>query len=544
MSVQTSIDTASFAITTSNLATYKIFYGTSAASLTEVGLPGLNTSQTYDLTGLKANTTYYFKVRVVDTNGNVTESDLNDFTTWSDSNNPDGTVAQRVLSSQGKSADIVSINVSPSLKTDNKLTVEAWVKPTNWRTAASTTNSTADEVIISKGTVGGNIDYALSLDNGKLVYSNNDAGIWTCNAVVPLNVWTHVAATVDESAKSISLYVNGNKVSGVCEGSRGVFNKGAITKQYSITNSNSTSSDVYIGNYYARYCGDQDKTNGFIGRLDDIRIWNIPRTEAEIRTNMRASVKNTLGLVAYWTFDGGTVADITSFANDGAIRGSMQVVADSSATSTVVSEDASGALGFNYNFETTAPCEEKVLDEATTTPDDSVEVGFSGIVEYVGYCGGSDGNPNRYSQVIIKPYDSNTPVVVSVDASPESWKPTYGGADGTYGMNDPKAKLVLRHTPSSGPLPKVGECVLGTANGEPDTCSETKTPIIVDGKPLPTGQTLGSLCKGGKKGYVAGGIITTIGSAPGKDCKAPDEGGGGGNFFTEIGDWVAGVFGW
>jgi hypothetical protein len=44
----------------------------------------------------------------------------------------------------------------------------------------------------------------------------------------------------------------------------------------------------------------------FIGYINEVRIWNIVRTQAEIRTNMNTSLPNPItqpGLLAYYTFD-------------------------------------------------------------------------------------------------------------------------------------------------------------------------------------------------------------------------------------------------
>lgn len=424
-------------------------------------------------------------------------------------------VINRVLKSDGGSNDVVAVPPSLSLRTDSKVTIEAWVKPASWPTKSKVTNN-SDAVIISRGNLGDNIDYSLSLDNGKLVYGNNDAAIWTCSAVVPLNTWTHVAVTVDESVKDISLYVNGSKITNVCGGAHGMFNKSAINKQFAITNGTTTSA-VYLGNYYSKYCHMQVSTNGFIGSLDDIRVWNIIRTPDQIIGTMASSVKGTTGLAAYWSFDNNNVSDITNNANYGTILGNIKIVADNTSSSTIAS--TTNIINSNSNSNSSyLSCMEKPIPESVPTEEVPVEeeprvdVTFAGKVEYVGYCGGSDGNPNKYSSVVIKSLDGSTPVVASVTGSPTR----------SYGEGDAGSRLILRHSPHTGaPLPTVGSCVIGRSNGEIDTCSTTDTPYkSASGALIGTGA--GGAPKTGN-GYVAGGIIMELGFDNSKDCSVADD---------------------
>lgn len=552
-----------------------ITYRTNSSDSKTVSFITLKADRIETVTGLTPNTKYYVKIRVVDANGNEFETDEFEETTSDnqDDNNPDDDVAtstefvvkQRVLSTKGEG--VLAVAGTDSLKLTSKVTLEAWVKPTAWSTAEGMSR-TKDQVIISKGNIGENIDYALSLDNGRLVYSNNDAAMWTCSPVVPLNQWTHVAVSVDESTSTINLFINGVKVSSstiltintgtsttattttnICEGKNGVFNKAdkinkangitnviksyidqpAATPDYSSMsveqimawtssmmssiNSNPTS-NVYIGNFYPKMCSSiVNKNNGFVGSLDDVRIWDKVRTEAEIKDNMKKSVKNKLDLVGYYTFDDETGADASVEGNTGALKGDVEIVDDEGAKSAVVAADFSYGSDYTVDDMCDPP---KITSPTPEEKEYSVKVHFSGIVEQAGYCGGSDGNPNKYTLLVIKPINTTSSVVSVVDAEPGAWQPTYGGNDGSYGKGNNAVKLVLRHTPSSGPLPKVGDCVIGTSNGEPDTCSETTPPITSKG--LATGQTISQACSTKGSGFIAGGIITSIGQSVGISC--------------------------
>ncbi len=406
------------------------------------------TTHSDKITGLLPNTAYYANVLfIANDNDKVMTPNLT-FTTLSDSSlaNSNNELTQRVLSSSGGNG-VVSISGSESLKTDTKVTLEAWVKPTSWSTAVGMSN-TSDSVIISKGKIGGHIDYVLSLDNGKLVYSNNDASMWTCSPVVPLNRWTNVAVSVNEFALSVNLYVNGVKQNSICEGPRGVFsasthiNKAnaiteyvATTTNYSTGGWNSTSgtsnasadswsavtpspsaqtvqsllpnnytsaitSNVYLGNFYPDTCRASSTTaapkegNGFIGLIDDVKIWNTARTADQIKADIAttsatstatstASLINTSpddsSLVGHWSFDDGRATDLTVNMNNGALKGDMEIVDDATALSPVVGS-AFALSGMDFNFPETC--------DANLYPDNSdklvgYELTFKGGVKSV-----------------------------------------------------------------------------------------------------------------------------------------------------------------
>ncbi|RMG56821.1 MAG: hypothetical protein D6717_05870, partial [Gammaproteobacteria bacterium] len=63
----------------------------------------------------------------------------------------------------------------------------------------------------------------------------------------------------------------------------------------------------------------------FNGEIDEVRIWNVARTQAQIRADMnRRLLGNEPGLVGYWNFDEGSgtvVKDLTANANNGTLGG-------------------------------------------------------------------------------------------------------------------------------------------------------------------------------------------------------------------------------
>lgn len=77
--------------------------------------------------------------------------------------------------------------------------------------------------------------------------------------------------------------------------------------------------DLYIG-----HGAPGGPTEYFKGMIDEVRIWNIARTEQQIKDNMNSPVpSNSSGLAAYWKFDEGqgTIAhDSTSHQNHGRLE--------------------------------------------------------------------------------------------------------------------------------------------------------------------------------------------------------------------------------
>lgn len=115
-----------------------------------------------------------------------------------------------------------------------------------------------------------------------------------------LNTWNHLAL-VYNGTTTASVYLNGSLV--------GAF---ACNK-----NINSAVGDLRIGG------SSISGTRYFDGQIDEVRIWNDVRTEAEIRENMMKNlIGNETGLIAYYNFndgEGSTLHDLTSNALNGTL---------------------------------------------------------------------------------------------------------------------------------------------------------------------------------------------------------------------------------
>jgi len=65
----------------------------------------------------------------------------------------------------------------------------------------------------------------------------------------------------------------------------------------------------------------------FDGVIDEVRLWNVARTEAELQSTMNSALSgNEEGLVGYWNFDDGTAKDLTTNENGGEFQGNTKIV--------------------------------------------------------------------------------------------------------------------------------------------------------------------------------------------------------------------------
>jgi hypothetical protein len=174
-----------------------------------------------------------------------------------------------------------------SMSTNAGLTLEAWINP----------STGGSGYIISK-----EYEYWLAIFSGTIQYAIRNtspgwAGINT-SVAIPESIWTHVALVYDLS--TITLYVNG-------------------ILSYTRTNSTgfilkNTTNELSIGNrpsYPAQ----------FFGKLDEVRVWHIARTQAEIQENMYKTMGRHPNLVLNMGFES-DYWDSSGYGNHGIPVGS------------------------------------------------------------------------------------------------------------------------------------------------------------------------------------------------------------------------------
>src|SRR5438105_6130918 len=279
--------------TESDLAGYKLHYGTSSHTYQTSIDVGNRT--TYIVTGLLSGQTYYFAVTAYNTSGaesgysNETSGvvggggglpaglvaayafDEGAGTTTGDASGSGntGTLSGATWNATGKFGKALSFNGSSSLVTvadaasldlTNGMTLEAWLYPTalsGWRTA------------ILKRTTSG-LAYSLYAHNNvpqpatTINVGGSDVSA-TGPSALPLNSWSHLAATYDGT--TMRIYVNGAQV-------------GTFAVSGSITTS---TGQLSIGgnNVWGEY---------FSGLIDEVRVYNRALSAAEIQTDMTTAI--------------------------------------------------------------------------------------------------------------------------------------------------------------------------------------------------------------------------------------------------------------
>ncbi len=155
----------------------------------------------------------------------------------------------------------VTIPSSASLNLTTGMTLEAWVKPaalTDWG------------AVIMKERTGG-LSYAMYADNGAgqppsgYVHIGTSDNFITGGSALPLNTWSHLAATYDGS--NLDIYVNG-----YLAGTLGM--TGALT---------TSTGALRIG-------GNSIWGEFFNGLIDEIRVYNRALNQAEIRSDMSTAI--------------------------------------------------------------------------------------------------------------------------------------------------------------------------------------------------------------------------------------------------------------
>jgi Concanavalin A-like lectin/glucanases superfamily len=213
------------------------------------------------------------------------------------------TIAGGALSFDGID-DAAEIAVSPSLALSG-VTFEAWVYTTEARC----------NTILSRGDNGEDYIFQVGYDGAgdcgarRVSFYTGIEGWSTSSDTVPLNTWTHVAMTY--SGTTVTFYINGTQ-------------SGSAVRSFPLSQNGNVISIGRQGTPFGCNC------NFFTGQMDELRIWNTVRTEAEISQNMSHSLTGTdPGLVAYYRFDeedGVTTADSTANGNTGILLNGIQRV--------------------------------------------------------------------------------------------------------------------------------------------------------------------------------------------------------------------------
>ena len=216
--------------------------------------------------------------------------------TWTTLSVDDG--PQAALEFDG-SADSVVIENDPSLQITGDLTIEMWLKPTDFDVRRNP---------LSKAFGG---EYAITqFETGRLNFYWGSAGAesgpydeFYANNPLTLNEWNHVVLVRDLTNGTIAWYING-----------------VLDRQGSTSAAGTASTeDLIIGNGY--------QPDGYAGSIDEVRIWNTALPEATIlgwkNQTISSEHPSYANLAGYWSlneYTGEIAFDRSSHANHGTFR--------------------------------------------------------------------------------------------------------------------------------------------------------------------------------------------------------------------------------
>lgn len=184
-------------------------------------------------------------------------------------------------------SSLVRVANAPNLNFSSSFTIETWVS----RNAGPGTRT-----ILAKDSALGFIQYAMNLnDSNNLVFfmnTNTNFYQFTSKTAVPTG-FSHVAATFNGTR--FVFYINGSVALDTT-----VASSTLVTNNY----------DLIVGN-------NATATAAFLGVIDELKLWNVARTEAEIRANMHVRMANAsnANVVAYYRMDEGATNTFTTDAS-------------------------------------------------------------------------------------------------------------------------------------------------------------------------------------------------------------------------------------
>lgn len=212
------------------------------------------------------------------------------------------------LSGNGSYAEIddsITLN-----QISEQVTVSAWIKPTAYPNRYAPIIFKGDKRVpdiknrsyILYLKKGGQIQLAASPDGA------GEASLYAPPNIIQLNRWHHIAAVIDAQNNSMQLFIDGYKI-----GQRDFRREEFLYR---------SRLPLRIGSSHEE---EQPAQSPFVGQIDEVKIWNIARTETEIHADMYKKLNgDEPGLIGYWNFDettNGKITDASPNKNNGILIG-------------------------------------------------------------------------------------------------------------------------------------------------------------------------------------------------------------------------------
>lgn len=166
-------------------------------------------------------------------------------------------------------------------------TMEFWVSTSSTGPGTTGTQWYGGNGIVDAEVGGGTTDFGTALTGSKLAFGIGSPDV-TIHSLTDINTggWFHVAVSWQQSTGAMRLYINGTLEA---SGTGGTALRAAPSR-------------ITLGQL-------QTNMQFFNGTIDELRIWNVVRSQAEIQANKNSEIDPaTSNLVAYYTFNQGLTA--------------------------------------------------------------------------------------------------------------------------------------------------------------------------------------------------------------------------------------------
>lgn len=258
--------------------------------------------------------------------------------------------------------DYVTMGTALPLGTQN-LTLECWIKHDPSGAGRTTADSGSGGVtiypLIGKGrseSDGSNVDcnYTFGLQtDGRLAadFEDFNSGLnhpIVGTNVVPSNVWKHVAVTYD--GNYWKLYIDG-----------------VLDKSVQVNGGGNVQVPRYDSIQHFGLGSAMNSTGAaqgfFKGVMDEVRMWNVARTQAEIQTTMNSEVVSATGLVGRWGLNEtsgstatntGSAANVNGALSNGPVRTSGYPFGPQAPTLSITSPVNNATVGTSFTIDATA----------------------------------------------------------------------------------------------------------------------------------------------------------------------------------------------
>ena len=250
------------------------------------------------------------------------------------------------------SSQYVWVADNNALDLTNNFTVEAWIKPNSFNALGG---------IVTKYNSASSNGFTFTLGGTSPYTSIGFCGQYTATGLLTAGKWYHVAGVV--SGGQVTIYIDGVSVKTGTAGPLAA-----------------NSDPMTIGRDYTptpRY---------FNGSFDEVRIWNVARSQDSIRARMyNVAMSNASGLVAYYQCNestGATTLTSLTGSNNGTVYSSPSFT-ESYAMVVPPTIAASGILGTKFTANWTAPVVGTVtsykLDVSTSSTFGTFVSGYSNL---------------------------------------------------------------------------------------------------------------------------------------------------------------------